>query len=168
MRVPVHHADGVARAYAQFLQPVRQTADAVAQHAVSEALLIAVDDLLVRRMQHGRMEEVLYEKRKLICGGRHIDESARHSLFPFFAGARDLAGSLENVCRFGAADVRLASANQEFLSAILRDRDDQRSEFRCAVSCERRGAWATGRRQRWMRSTSGFAGLARVQRAPDL
>ena len=66
MRVPVHHADGVARAYAQFLQPVRQTTDAVAQHAIGEALLIAVDDLLVRRMQHGRMEEVLDQQGKLI------------------------------------------------------------------------------------------------------
>ena len=96
--VPVHHADGVAGAYAQFLQPARQTTDAVAQHAIGEALLIAVDDLLVRRMQHRRVKKVLDQQGILICGGGHLDESARHCFIPLFivvaTAASDGAGFL--------------------------------------------------------------------------
>src|SRR5271166_3482625 len=99
----------------------------------------------------------------------YVTRERRGAIALFMGVARKDAGSRENICRFLEAAVRLSSANQGFLSAIVRDRYDQRSEFGCAVSCERRGASATGRRprQRGMRSTSEFAGLARVQRAPD-
>ena len=65
MGVPIHHADSVARTHAHFLQSARQTTDAVAQHVIGETLLIAVDDLLIRRMQHRRVKKVLDQRRKL-------------------------------------------------------------------------------------------------------
>ena len=83
--VPVHHADGVAGAHAQFLEPARQTTDAVAQHAIGEALLIAVDDFLISRMQHGRVKKVFDQEGILICGGGHIDEFARHGFIPLYS-----------------------------------------------------------------------------------
>ena len=116
--VPVHHADGVAGAYAQFLQAARQATDAVAQHAIGEALLIAVDDLLVRRMQHRRVQKVLDQEGILICGGSYLDEPGRHRFIPLFivvgTAASAGAGFLRSAvafCRFPDRGVRLASAN---------------------------------------------------------
>jgi hypothetical protein len=41
-----------------------------------EALLIAVDDFLISRMQHGRVKKVFDQEGILICGGGHVDDSA--------------------------------------------------------------------------------------------
>ena len=89
MGIPIHHADGVARTHAQFFKSARQTTDAVAQHVIGETLLIAVDDLLVRRMQHRRVKKVLDQQRKLVRGGGHLDEFARHCFIPLFVVCRD-------------------------------------------------------------------------------
>src|SRR5208337_5050799 len=55
------------------------------QHAIGEALLIAVDDFLVRRMQHRRVKKVFDQEGILICGGGHIYESARHCFIPLYS-----------------------------------------------------------------------------------
>src|SRR5260370_38395724 len=78
MTVPVHHADSVAALHAKFFEAARQTSDAFAQHAIGEALLVAIDDLLVRRMQHRSMQQMLDQNRILVCGLGDFDAPTCH------------------------------------------------------------------------------------------
>src|SRR5208283_1540149 len=62
------------------------------QHAIGEALLIAVDDFLISRMQHGRVKKVFDQEGILICGGGHVDESARHGFIPLYSSFGHIGG----------------------------------------------------------------------------
>ena len=66
MTVPIHHRDCVAGADPQRYESTRQTADALAKRPVIVALGVTADDLLRRRTQKRRVQQMPYQQRIVI------------------------------------------------------------------------------------------------------
>ena len=80
VRVPVEHPDGVAGPHAERRKAAREPVDSLLQRAIGEPLLVAIDDLLIRRMQHRGVQQMLDQQRIGICRWRDVDETAGQSL----------------------------------------------------------------------------------------
>ena len=64
--VPIENADGVARANSNAMQRRSEAADALPDVAISEALQIPIDDLLMRRLDDRRVPQLFEDQRILI------------------------------------------------------------------------------------------------------
>jgi hypothetical protein len=79
MAVPVHHRDRVAVTDAEGGQRIGEPADARAKLRIAVAAQVAVHDLLLARVRHRRVEQLLDQERVGIrvagaldqCAGRH-------------------------------------------------------------------------------------------------
>ena len=76
--VPVEHPDRLARAHADFCEGARQPPDPITQFGVGQALQVAVDDLLARRLGERRVEELLDQQRIRIGRRCYGDYSLVH------------------------------------------------------------------------------------------
>src|SRR6516162_10690280 len=61
-----------------------EAADALPDLAISEALLVPIDDLLIRSLDNRRVPQLLEDQRILICLLSDLYESSRHGRPPGF------------------------------------------------------------------------------------
>ena len=82
MAVPVENGDDVARLDAEFGEPARETPDALSENPVAVPPQVAIDDLLIGRVRHRVVQQMLDEKRIRISRRTDVDEFARHGALP--------------------------------------------------------------------------------------
>jgi len=76
--VPVENGDDVAGPYAEFCEPAREPPDALAEDPVAVPRQVPVDDLLIGRVHHRVVQQMLDEKGILIGRRTDVDEFAWH------------------------------------------------------------------------------------------
>ncbi len=84
MAVPVEHAHDVARLDAEIGQPARQSPDALAKDPIAVPPQVPIDDLVIGRMRHWVVQQMLDEKRVLVSRRTYLDKLRRHSEPPPF------------------------------------------------------------------------------------
>ncbi len=82
MAVPIEYADRVTRLDAGLAQGRRQSANSLADLAIRKALQIAINHLLVRRLDPWRMPQLLEYQRVLISGIGDLDQPSDHGGLP--------------------------------------------------------------------------------------
>ena len=76
--VPIHESHGIALPDAELLQAVGQPPQALEKLAIGEARMIAIDDLLIARRRHRRMQQLLDQQRIGIRRRRDFNGLQRH------------------------------------------------------------------------------------------
>ena len=80
--VPVEDADRIAGLDAELFQRGRKPSDALSELTVGKARSIAINDLLIRRLQQRRVPQLLQDQGILIGGLGDLDQPSDHGGLP--------------------------------------------------------------------------------------